>query len=93
MIITNSNHIYLYRLLFLKGDIVMPLSMVHSNQEVTISDVVANFELKQKLMNMGFTKGCKLYVLQGMSKGSIVVKVRDSKVVLNASTAHKIQCS
>lgn len=71
----------------------MPLSMVNSNQEVTISDVVANFELKQKLMNMGFTKGCKLYVLQGMTKGSIVVKVRDSKVVLNASTAHKIQCS
>ena len=50
-------------------------------------------ELKQKLMNMGFTKGCKLYVLQGLTKGSIMVKVRDSKVVLNASTAHKIQCS
>ncbi len=71
----------------------MPLSMVSSNQEVVISDVVANFELKQKLMNMGFTKGCKLYVLQGLKEGSIVVRVRDSKVVLNASTAQKIKCS
>ena len=92
MIINNTTNL-LYIYFTTKGDANMPLSMVSSNQEVIISDVIASAELKQKLMNMGFTKGCKLYVLQGLTKGSIMVKVRDSKVVLNASTAHKIQCS
>lgn len=71
----------------------MPLSMARSNDRLCIGDIKANKELKQKLMDMGFTKGSMVHVLQGNSSGTIMVKVRDSKVVLNLTTAHKIQCS
>lgn len=69
----------------------MPLNMATRNQEVVINDILAQGELRQKLLDMGFTKGAKISVIQGGSAGSIMVKIRDSKIVLNASTAQKIR--
>ena len=68
----------------------MPLSMLGVNQESVITDVRGTPELKKRLNELGLVKGTSVRVIQGSKKGSIIIKVLDSKLVFNVSVAHNI---
>jgi len=68
----------------------MPLSMMRNNEESVIAELRGTSELKKRLNDLGFVKGSKVKVIQGSKKGSIIVKVLDSKLVINLSVAQNI---
>lgn len=68
----------------------MPLSMMRNNEESVIQDLTGTPELRKRLNELGLVKGNKVKVIQGSKKGSIIVKVLDSKLVLNLSVAQNI---
>ena len=68
----------------------MPLSMMRNNEESVVQELRGTPELRKRLSELGLVKGSKVKVIQGSKKGSIIVKVLDSKLVLNLSVAHNI---
>ncbi|MGL5255778.1 MAG: FeoA family protein [Proteocatella sp.] len=68
----------------------MPLSMMRTNEESVITELRGTPELKKRLNELGLVKGNRVRVIQGSKKGSIIIKVLDSKLVLNVSVAHNI---
>ena len=68
----------------------MPLSMMRNNEESVIAELRGTSELKKRLNDLGFVKGSKVKVIQGSKKGSIIVKILDSKLVINLSVAQNI---
>ncbi len=68
----------------------MPLSMMRNNEESVIAELRGTPELKKRLNELGFVKGSKVKVIQGSKKGSIIVKILDSKLVINLSVAQNI---
>lgn len=69
----------------------MPLSMGRVNDELVINDINASEQIKNRLLSLGFTKGTTVKIMQDSKDGTILLKVRDSKIALNKSLAFTIQ--
>lgn len=68
----------------------MPLSMARSNNEVVVVAFNGNSDIKKRLNELGMIKGSKIKIIQGSKNGSMLIKLLDSKLVINVSTAHNV---
>ncbi|WP_028828457.1 FeoA family protein [Proteocatella sphenisci] len=68
----------------------MPLSMARTNNEVTVVDFRGNLAVRKRLNELGLIKGTRIKIIQGSKNGSMLIKVLNSKLVINLSTAHGV---
>ena len=69
---------------------MMSLSMVDPGKEVTLVDINGGRGVRSKLYSMGLVPGVKLTVLNRNNVGPIMVRVRDSRLVIGFGMAQKI---
>jgi len=68
----------------------MMLSSVKPGNEVTILDINGGRGIKSKLYSMGLVPGTKLTVLNGNTKGPVMISIRDSRLAIGHGMAQKI---
>ena len=68
----------------------MVLSSVKPGNEVTILDINGGRGIKSKLYSMGLVPGTKLTVLNGNTKGPVMISIRDSRLAIGHGMAQKI---
>jgi len=68
----------------------IPLSTVERGRKVTIADIAGGFGFAKRLSAMGILPGASVEVVQGSSRGPVVVRVMESKVVLGRGIARRI---
>ncbi len=59
-------------------------------EEVMVSRIEAGRELKQRLAAMGLLPDSKITVVRSVSQGQVIVRLKDSRVVLGRGMANKI---
>jgi len=69
---------------------MMALSMVDPGKEVTLIDIDGGRGVRSKLYSMGLVPGVSLTVLNRNNVGPIMVRVRDSRLVIGFGMAQKI---
>ena len=67
----------------------MPLLFANPGDEVKISGVNGNPQVKQHLNELGFNVGSLVTIVQKVKSG-LIVKVKDARVALDSSLASKI---
>ena len=67
----------------------MPLLFANPGDEVKISGVNGNPQVKQHLNELGFNVGSLVTIVQKLKSG-LIVKVKEASVVLDSSLASKI---
>ncbi len=67
----------------------MPLLFASVGQEVCVKSVGGSAEVKQHLIELGFTAGAKITIVQKIESG-LIVNVRESRVAIDKSMASKI---
>jgi len=68
----------------------MVLSSVKTGNEVTILDINGGRGIRSKLYSMGLVPGTKLTVLNGNTKGPVMISIRDSRLAIGHGMAQKI---
>lgn len=68
---------------------MMPLTMIGSGMSAKVRRVGGNDETRRFLGNLGFVAGSEVEVLNVLG-GSLIVKIKDSRVALNADMAKHI---
>ncbi len=66
------------------------LNDVRKNTNVTLEELCNNRRLKQKLRDMGLTKGVEFKVVNNSNDGPVVVNLRGSKLALGHGMSKKI---
>jgi len=66
------------------------LNDVKKNTNVTLEELCNNRCLKQKLRDMGLTKGVEFRVVNNSNDGPVVVNLRGSKLALGHGMSQKI---
>ncbi len=59
-------------------------------EEVLVTKIEAGRELKQRLAAMGLLPESKITVVRSVSQGQVIVRLKDSRVVLGRGMANKI---
>ena len=67
----------------------MPLLFANPGDEVKISGVNGNPQVKQHLNELGFNAGYLVTIVQKLKSG-LIVKVKEARVALDSSLASKI---
>ena len=67
----------------------MPLLFANTGDEVKISGVNGNPQVKQHLNELGFNVGSLVTIVQKVKSG-LIVKVKEARVALDSSLASKI---
>lgn len=67
----------------------MPLLFANPGDEVKISGVNGNPQVKQHLNELGFNAGSLVTIVQKVKSG-LIVKVKEARVALDSSLASKI---
>jgi ferrous iron transport protein A len=67
----------------------MPLTLVGSGAEFAIRKVGGKDEVRKRLEKLGFVAGSLVSVISELN-GSLIVKVKDSRVAISREMAHKI---
>ncbi|MBP3365517.1 MAG: ferrous iron transport protein A [Treponema sp.] len=67
----------------------MPLLFAKLGEEVTISSVSGNCQIKQHLNELGFNVGSAVTVVQKIRTG-LIVKVKEARVAIDSGMASKI---
>ncbi|HAZ96094.1 MULTISPECIES: FeoA family protein [unclassified Treponema] len=67
----------------------MPLLFANPGDEVKISGVNGNPQVKQHLNELGFNVGSLVTIVQKVKTG-LIVKVKEARVALDSSLASKI---
>lgn len=67
----------------------MPLLFANPGDEVKISGVNGNPQVKQHLDELGFNVGSLVTIVQKLKSG-LIVKVKEARVALDSSLASKI---
>ncbi len=68
----------------------MPLSMVKEGEKVIVNCVNCGQRLKRRLCDLALYNGSKIRVVKNDIAGPIIIKLKDSKIVLGRGQAHKI---
>ena len=68
---------------------MMPLALANIGEEYMIRRVSGNPEVKKHLEDLGFTAGGSITVVSALG-GSIIVKVKESRVAISEEMARKI---
>ena len=67
----------------------MPLTLIGKGRSVKVRKVSGPEDVRRFLGNLGFTAGADVEVLNVLS-GSLIVRIRDSRVALNEDMARRI---
>ena len=67
----------------------MPLSYANPGEEAVIRKIGGSPEVKLHLENLGFNVGSTVTVVSSL-RGSVIVKVKESRVAINDELARKI---
>lgn len=68
---------------------MMPLTLAHTGEEVTIGKVGGNGEAKRFLESLGFVAGTEVTIVSEMG-GNVIVKLKDSRVAVSKEMARRI---
>lgn len=68
----------------------IPIYEAKPGQKVRLSHIEAGQGLKQRLAAMGVLPDSELIVIRSISKGQVIIKVKESRVVLGRGMANKI---
>ena len=68
---------------------MMPLNLADPGEELTVKRIGGSAEIKQHLEDLGFTAGSTVYVVNRLG-GSIIVKVKESRIAINDEMARRI---
>lgn len=68
---------------------MMPLSLANPGEEAIIRKIGGSPEVKKHLENLGFVVGGAATVIASMN-GSVIVKVKESRVAINDEMARRI---
>lgn len=71
----------------------MPLSMVRPGCKVRLVGVRAGRGLVQRLSAMGLVPGVELEVLKVAGRGPMVVRVKETRLMLGRGLAHRVMVS
>lgn len=69
---------------------MMPLTMAHSGETVTIRKITGKDEIRQHLAELGFVVDGVVTVVSEMA-GSLILQVKDSRIALDKTMANRIQ--
>ena len=72
---------------------IMPLDKVLAGTTVTLSRIDAGRELRNRLTALGLLPNSQITVLRNFSQGQIIVRVKDTKIVLGRGMANKVWVS
>jgi|GEM_PF-4083467 len=67
----------------------MPLTMANPHKELHITAIHSSQDMRMRLCNMGITAGIPVRVIS-RSPSSLLVGVRDTRIMLDFKTAHQI---
>ncbi len=68
---------------------MMPLSLANKDEEYMIRKIGGTPEVKKHLENLGFVAGGNVSVISSIG-GSLIVKVKESRVAINDEMARRI---
>ena len=68
---------------------LIPLVLADAGNEQVIKKIGGSDEVKHHLENLGFTVGATVTVVNSLA-GSVIVKVKESRVAINEEMARKI---
>ena len=67
-----------------------PLTIIENGETVKVEKVGGLEETKRFLINLGFTEGAEITVVNQID-GNMIVKIRDARVAINTDMAKKIK--
>ena len=67
----------------------MPLAFAPFDKELTVTKILADEKTKRHLENLGIIIGCHITSLVDQN-GSVILKVKDTRLAINKSLAQKI---
>lgn len=67
----------------------MPLTLCSMGDVKTVRKIGGSQEVRQHLIDIGFTEGSEVTVISYLS-GDLIVKVKDSRIALDKAMATKI---
>jgi ferrous iron transport protein A len=68
----------------------MPLTMANTGKEVKVTTINSPHDMRMRLTNLGITPGISVRVIS-RNPSSLLVGVRDTRIMLNFGIAHQIQ--
>jgi len=68
----------------------MPLALVRIGQKCIIKSFACSCEMRMRMVNMGFIPGRSVEVMSRMN-GTLLVRIGDSRLMLNCCLATQIQ--
>jgi len=69
---------------------MIPLAMCEEGDEVEIHCVDCGYGIKRRLCDLGLYDNTKIKVIKNDISGPIIVKVKDSKIMIGRGQANKI---
>ena len=69
---------------------MMPLSLAHAGEPMTVVNVRAGRRLRQRLIDLGPVPGAMVEVMQSLSHGPVILAVGGSRLVLGRGASHKV---
>jgi len=70
-------------------EIVMPLTMLNTGEEISIKKVGGREDTRQFLAKLGFVPGSYVSVVNKIS-GNVIVNIKESRVAVSREMAEKI---
>ena len=67
----------------------MPLLFASIGEEVTVKNVGGQTDVKQHLVDLGFTTGSRVTVISKVNTG-LIVKVKEARIALDKGMASKV---
>lgn len=67
----------------------MPLSLANTGEERKVVNINSSDETRMRLVNMGITSGISVRVIS-RNPSSLLIGVRDTRIMLDARLAHQI---
>jgi ferrous iron transport protein A len=69
---------------------ILPLTMVGTGKEVVLSAITGGKRLRQRLTDMGLTKGRTFKLIQSFKPGPCIIRIGDTRLVLGHGMCRKI---
>lgn len=69
---------------------MLPLSMAKSGERVMVSRIGGTDDVRQHLQDLGFVVGSEVEIVSAPGNGSVIVKLRDSRLAITAKMAEKV---